>query len=51
MNTEEKLDEGLLSNWLFKRNKDARKSYEDTFNVYKDSKGCIRVIADIVGFE
>ena len=38
MNTEEKLDEGLLSNWLFKRNKDARKSYEDTFNVYKDSK-------------
>ena len=38
MNTEEKLDEGFLSNWLFKRNKAARKSYEDTFNVYKDSK-------------
>ena len=38
MDTEEMLNEGLLSNWLFKRNKNARKSYEDTFNVHKEAK-------------
>ena len=38
MNTEEKLNEGLLSNWLWKRNKKVRKSYEDIFNTYKEKK-------------
>lgn len=38
MDTEEKLDEGFLSNWLWKRNKKIRKSYEDTFNTYKEKK-------------
>ena len=38
MDTEEKLNEGLLSNWLWKRNKKVRKSYEDIFNTYKEKK-------------
>ena len=38
MDIEEKLNEGLLSDWLWKRNKKIRKSYEDTFNTYKEKK-------------